>query len=126
MVLNEKLTKSRKLRGLKLRGLRRNQISTPYFTPLVAPIFGRKWPISDRFLAQSGSNDHSNDVFSICVIKNGIYSKGKLISAKITAQNSEIKENFAWLTFFPLWTVKLLFVIFGRLSYTFLWDKYVT
>ena len=31
MVSNEKLTKNRKLRGLKLRGLRRNQMSTPYF-----------------------------------------------------------------------------------------------
>ena len=32
MVFNEKLTKNRKLRGLKLRGLRRNQINTPNFT----------------------------------------------------------------------------------------------
>ena len=32
LVLNEKLTKNRKLRGLKLRGLRRNQINTPNFT----------------------------------------------------------------------------------------------
>ena len=31
MVFNEKLTKNRKLRGLKLRGLRRNQINTPSF-----------------------------------------------------------------------------------------------
>ena len=31
MVSNEKLTKSRKLGGLKLRGLRLNQISIPYF-----------------------------------------------------------------------------------------------
>ena len=31
MVFNEKLTKNRKLRGLKLRGLRRNQINTPNF-----------------------------------------------------------------------------------------------
>ena len=30
MISNLKLTKNRKLRGLKLRGLRRNQISTPY------------------------------------------------------------------------------------------------
>ena len=87
------------------------------------PIFGRKWPISDRFLAWGGSNGISNDVFSISVIKNCIYNKGKLISAKITAQNSEIRGNFAWITFFSLWTVKLLFVIFGRLSYTFLKDK---
>ena len=58
------------------------------------PIFGRKWPISDRFLARGGSNGISNDVFSISVIKNCIYNKGKLISAKITAQNSEIRENF--------------------------------
>ena len=32
MLFNEKLTKNRKLRGLKLRGLRRNQINTPNFT----------------------------------------------------------------------------------------------
>ena len=32
MVLNEKPTKKSKLRGLKLRGFRQNQISTPYFT----------------------------------------------------------------------------------------------
>ena len=32
MVLNEKPAKKRKLRGLKLRGFRQNQISTPYFT----------------------------------------------------------------------------------------------
>ena len=31
MVLHEKLTKNWKLRGLKLRGLRRNQISTANF-----------------------------------------------------------------------------------------------
>ena len=31
MVFNEKSTKNRKLQGIKLRGLRRNQISTPYF-----------------------------------------------------------------------------------------------
>ena len=31
MVSNEKLTENRKLRGLKLSGFRRNQISTPYF-----------------------------------------------------------------------------------------------
>ena len=31
MVSNEKLIKNRKLRGSKLRGLRRNQMSTPYF-----------------------------------------------------------------------------------------------
>ena len=31
MVLNEKLTKNWKLRGLKLRGLTWNQINTPYF-----------------------------------------------------------------------------------------------
>ena len=31
MVFNEKLTKNRKLRGLKLRGLRRHQINTPNF-----------------------------------------------------------------------------------------------
>ena len=31
MVLNEKLTKNWKLRGLKLRGLRQNQISTANF-----------------------------------------------------------------------------------------------
>ena len=31
MVSNEKLTKNRELRGLELRGLRLNQISTPYF-----------------------------------------------------------------------------------------------
>ena len=31
MVSNEKLTKNRKLRGFKLRGLRLNQISIPYF-----------------------------------------------------------------------------------------------
>ena len=31
MVSKEKLTKNRKLRGLKLRGLTRNQISTPHF-----------------------------------------------------------------------------------------------
>ena len=31
MVSNEKLTKNRELRGLKLRGLTRNQISTPHF-----------------------------------------------------------------------------------------------
>ena len=54
-----------------------------------------KSPISDRFLARGGSNDISNDVFSISVIKNCIYNKGKLISAKITAQNSEIRGNFA-------------------------------
>ena len=78
---------------------------------------------SDRFLARGGSNGISNDVFSISVIKNCIYNKGKLISAKITAQNSGIRGNFAWITFFSLWTVKLLFVIFGRLSYTFFTDK---
>ena len=64
-----------------------------------------------------------NDVFSIFIIKDCIYIKGKLVSAKISAQNSEIRQNFAWITFFPLWTVKLLFVIFGRLSYTFLQEK---
>ena len=32
MVLNDKPTKKWKLRGLKLRGLRQNQISTPYLT----------------------------------------------------------------------------------------------
>ena len=32
MVLNEKPTKNLKLRGLKLRGLRKNQIGTPYIT----------------------------------------------------------------------------------------------
>ena len=32
MVLNEKPTKNLKLRGLKLRGLRKNQIGTPYMT----------------------------------------------------------------------------------------------
>ena len=32
MVLNEKSAKKRKLRGLKLRGFRQNQISTPYLT----------------------------------------------------------------------------------------------
>ena len=32
MVLNEKPAKKWKLRGLKLRGFRQNQISTPYFT----------------------------------------------------------------------------------------------
>ena len=31
MVSNEKLTKNRKLRGLKLRGFRLNQMSIPYF-----------------------------------------------------------------------------------------------
>jgi len=31
MVLNEKPTKNRKLRGLKLRGLSPNQVSTPLF-----------------------------------------------------------------------------------------------
>ena len=31
MVLSEKSTKNWKLRGLKLRGLRQSQISTPYF-----------------------------------------------------------------------------------------------
>ena len=31
MVLNEKPTKNCKLRGLKLRGLSQNPISTPYF-----------------------------------------------------------------------------------------------
>ena len=31
MVSNEKLTKNRELRGFKLRGLTRNQISTPHF-----------------------------------------------------------------------------------------------
>ena len=31
MVSNEKLTKNRKLRGLKLRELRLNQMSIPYF-----------------------------------------------------------------------------------------------
>ena len=30
MVFNEKLTKNWKLRGLKLRGLRQNQIGTPH------------------------------------------------------------------------------------------------
>ena len=34
MVLNEKPAKKRKLRGLKLRGFRQNQISTPYLTYL--------------------------------------------------------------------------------------------
>ena len=63
------------------------------------------WPKrtdSDRFLARGGSNDISNAVFLI------------------SAQNSQIRKKFAWITFFSLWTVKLLFVIFGRLSYTFL------
>ena len=32
MVLYEKPAKKRKLRGLKLRGFRQNQISTPYLT----------------------------------------------------------------------------------------------
>ena len=32
MVLNEKPAKKWKLRGLKLRGFRQKQISTPYFT----------------------------------------------------------------------------------------------
>ena len=32
LVSNENPTKNRKLRGLKLRGLRRNQIDTPNFT----------------------------------------------------------------------------------------------
>ena len=32
MVLNQKPTKKWKLRGLKWRGFRQNQISTPYFT----------------------------------------------------------------------------------------------
>ena len=31
MVLNEKLTKNKELRGLKLRGFRRNQITNAYF-----------------------------------------------------------------------------------------------
>ena len=64
-----------------------------------------------------------NDVFSIFIIKDCIYIEGKLVFAKISAQNSEIRHNFAWITFLPLWTVKLLFVIFGRLSYTFLQEK---
>jgi len=85
---------------------------------------GRFLAENDRFridfLARGGSNDISNDVFSISVIKNCIYNKEKLIFAKISAQNSQIRENFVWITFFSLWTVKLLFVIFGRLSYTFL------
>ena len=47
------------------------------------------------FLARGGSNDHLNDVSSICVIKDCIYNKGKLISTKISAQNSEIRGNFS-------------------------------
>ena len=84
------------------------------------------WPEMTDFGAifvRGGSNDISYDVFSISIIKNCIYNKGTLIFAKISAQNSQIRENFAWITFFSLWTVKLLFVIFGRLSYTFLKDK---
>ena len=37
----------------------------------------------------------------------------KLISAKMSGQNSEIKENFP-VGIFSSWTVKLTFVIFGR------------
>ena len=56
------------------------------------------WPKMTDFgpiLARGGSNGISNDVFSISVIKNCIYNKGKLISAKITSKNSEIRGNFA-------------------------------
>ena len=65
---------------------------------LLFVIFGRLTytffvKIMDRLLARGGSNDISKDVFSISVIKNWIYNKGKLIFAKITAQNSKIKER---------------------------------
>ena len=50
-----------------------------------------------------------------------------IISVKMSGQNSETRENFvvdAWVTTFSLtWTVKLLFVVFGRLSYTFFEKK---
>ena len=67
----------------------------------------------DRLLARGGSNDISKDVFSISVIKNWIYNKGKLIFAKITAQNSKIKENFAWISFF--------FVMDGSVTFCHFW-----
>jgi len=49
MVFNEKLTKNRKLRRLKLRGLRRNQINTPNFgyhgTPMNVGLIPRNFKI---------------------------------------------------------------------------------
>ena len=81
------------------------------------------WSKNEQFRARGDSNDLYKHVLSICLIKDCIYNKVELFSAKMSSQNSEIRENFAWITFFSLWTVKLLFVIFGRLSYTFLQEK---
>ena len=44
------------------------------------------------------------------------------MSAKMSGQNSEIKEIFPVTFFFSSWTVKLLFVVFGRLSYSLFAD----
>ena len=44
---------------------------------------------------QGDSNDLFNDIFSTFAIEDCIYNKGKLISTKISAENSEIRENFA-------------------------------
>ena len=74
------------------------------------------WSKNDRFWDRGGSNDLYNDVLSVGLIVDCIDDKGKLNFAIISAQNSEIIENF-----FSM--VMLLFVIFGCLSYTFLSDK---
>ena len=44
----------------------------------------------------------------------------------MNCQNSQIRENFASsakVPIFSLWTVKLFFFIFGRLSYSFIGHK---
>ena len=49
-------------------------------------------------------------------------TKKNLFPQKLAAKNVKL-EKILQINIFPLWTVKLLFVIFGRLSYTFLKDK---
>ena len=71
------------------------------------PIFGRKWPISDWFLAQGGSNDISYDVFSISVIKNCIYNKEKIINKTYSVVKTvQIKHICCYLNMYD-WFVKI-------------------
>ena len=109
-----------KLRPVKLLFVIFGRLSYSFFVQIMVSGNGRLSYIlwkNGRFLAQIGQfrtdfwpavvqMTFHNDVFFILIIKDCIYIKGKLISAKISAQNSEIRQNFAWITFFR----------YGRLS----------
>ena len=51
---------------------------------------------NERFRARGDSNDLYKHVLSICLIKDCIYNKVELLSAKMSPRSSEIRENFAW------------------------------